>query len=92
MTAFSMRTRWERGTECSNPAQDEDDGCRARLALYNCSVAFAGPPGGTPPNASRVRPPLPFVADPYRYHMKNIHRNDVSHIRSFGADPGERST
>ena len=40
-----------------------------------------------PPNASLVRPMLPFIEDPLAYHLKNIGRNDLSDIATFGADP-----
>jgi hypothetical protein len=29
----------------------------------------------TPFNASLVRPGLPYIKDPYAYHMKNLHRS-----------------
>ena len=41
----------------------------------------------TPPNASLVRPMLPFIEDPLAYHLKNIGRDDLSDIATFGADP-----
>ncbi|KAJ1480779.1 hypothetical protein T484DRAFT_1955708 [Baffinella frigidus] len=54
--------------------------------FVNTSSTFTLPQ--TPFNASLVRPPLPYIKDPYAYHMKNLHRNDTDFIETFGADPG----
>lgn len=43
--------------------------------FVNTSSTFTLPQ--TPFNASLVRPPLPYIKDPYAYHMKNLHRSSL---------------
>jgi len=104
LVAFCLRTKWDRGTKCMEPEQDQDDGRRARLALYQCQIDAAAFEAGREPgtfinqsswtipletfNASLIRPGLPLIPNPQEYWMKNTHRDDMSFIKTFGADPG----
>ena len=61
------------------------EGGRMPGTFLNHSCTFTVPK--VAPNSSLVRPMLPFIADPYTYHLKNTGRNDLSDIETFGADP-----
>mmetsp|Transcript_812 Transcript_812/g.1745 ORF Transcript_812/g.1745 Transcript_812/m.1745 type:complete len:582 (-) Transcript_812:633-2378(-) len=104
VSAFCLRTMWDRGTKCMAKDQDIDDGRNAKLSLESCEVdapAFDGEkyPGTfrnfsshftipvIPANASLVRPKIPTIEDPQTFHMRNLNRDRLDYIKTFGADP-----
>ena len=61
------------------------EGQRQPGTFLNHSNTFVRPT--VAPNASLVRPALPYIEDPVSYHLKNTARSDLTDIQSFGADP-----
>jgi hypothetical protein len=70
--------------DCEVQAMSFFEGNRRPGYFVNQTSTFGVP--STAVNASAVRPPLPYIKDPYSYHLRNLHRTDLSHIKTFGAD------
>jgi hypothetical protein len=70
---------------CHVESNEVFEGQRQPGTFLNHSNTFVRPT--VAPNASLVRPALPYIKDPVSYHLKNTARSDLTDIQSFGADP-----